>query len=104
MEGEWTDAVLTGDAGTQRSVEPELRHDVTRQTIWNRKKDVQDIRPGDVSSFDCADSENRRPHGSRPFHNLTGIIPSFHHSIPEAVNGEQSLGIVPVGSFFGNDR
>ena len=31
-------------------------------------------------------SQSRRPHGSRPFHDLTGIIPLFHHSIPEAVN------------------
>ena len=31
--------------------------------------------------------QSRRPHGSRPFHGLTGTIPSFHHSIFEAVNG-----------------
>ena len=32
-------------------------------------------------------SQSRRPHGSRPFHDLTGTIPSFHRSNPEAVNG-----------------
>ena len=32
-------------------------------------------------------SQSRRPHGSQPFHDLIGTIPSFHHSVPEAVNG-----------------
>ena len=32
-------------------------------------------------------SQSRWPQGSRLFHDLTGTIPSFHHSIPEAGNG-----------------
>ena len=37
-------------------------------------------------------SQSRRPHGSRPFHDLTGTVPSFHHSIPDAVNGGMAPG------------
>ena len=36
-------------------------------------------------------SQSRRPHGSRPFHDLTGTIPSVHHSIPM---GEWPLRVV----------
>ena len=32
-------------------------------------------------------SQSRWPHGSRNLHDLTGTIPSFHHSIPRAMNG-----------------
>ena len=31
-------------------------------------------------------SQSHWPHGSWPFHNMTSTIPSFHHSVPEAVN------------------
>ena len=32
-------------------------------------------------------SQSRRSHGSQLFYDLTGTIPSFHHSNPEAING-----------------
>ena len=35
---------------------------------------------------------SRWPHSSRPFHDLTGTIPLFHRSIPEAINRETVLG------------
>ena len=37
-------------------------------------------------------SQSRQSHGSQPFHDLTGNIPSFHHSNPEAVNGGTASG------------
>ena len=43
-------------------------------------------------------SQSHRPHSSQSFHDLTGAIPSFHRSIPEATNGEQSF--LPV-AFLG---
>ena len=37
-------------------------------------------------------SQSCRPHGSRPFHDLTGTIPLFHCSNCEAVNGGMASG------------
>ena len=37
-------------------------------------------------------SQSRWPHGCRPFHDLTGTIPLFHHSNPEAINGGTASG------------
>ena len=31
--------------------------------------------------------QTQYPHGSWPFHDLTGTIPPFHYSVPEVVNG-----------------
>ena len=36
-------------------------------------------------------SQSRRPHGSRPFHELTSTIPSFHRFNPEAVKWGNGL-------------
>ena len=49
-------------------------------------------------------SQSGRPHGSRPFHDLTGTIPLFHRSIPGAINGEWAQGVIPASSFSGNDQ
>ena len=40
------------------------------------------------------------PHSSQPFHDLTGTIPSFHHFVPEAVNGGMVSVNGPAGSIF----
>ena len=45
-------------------------------------------------------SQSRRPHSSRPFHDLTGSIWLFHHSIPETVNGGMVPVVIPAGGFF----
>ena len=37
-------------------------------------------------------SQSRRPHGSGPFHDLPGTIPSFRRSNREAVNGGTASG------------
>ena len=37
-------------------------------------------------------SQSRRSHGSRPFHDLPGTIPSLHHSNREAINGGTASG------------
>ena len=47
-------------------------------------------------------SQSHQPHSSQLFHDLTGTIPSFHCSNPEAVNGERPLGVIPAGDFFWN--
>ena len=45
-------------------------------------------------------SQSCWPDSSWPFIDLTGTIPSFHHSVPEAMNGEQSLGVIPASGNF----
>ena len=42
-----------------------------------------------------------RPHGSGPFQDLPGTIPSFHHSNPEAINGGMAFGGGPTSGFLG---
>ena len=56
-------------------------------------------------------SQSRRPHGSRPFHNLTGTIPLFHRSTEKCPIGcewELPAGTPSRGGssrqFFGNGR
>ena len=49
-------------------------------------------------------SERRQPHGSRPFHDLPGTIPPFHHSNHETVKGGTAFGVIPATSIFGNGR
>ena len=45
-----------------------------------------------TTSYRWRYSQSRRPHGSRPFHDLTGSIPLFHHSVSEAANGRMISG------------
>ena len=45
-------------------------------------------------------SQNLRPHGSWPFHDLTGTIPSFHLSVHEAMNGGMVFGGCSSGLHF----
>ena len=47
-------------------------------------------------------SQSCWPHGSRPFHDLTGTIPSSTIPTVKPSMGQQPLGVVPAGSFFGN--
>ena len=49
------------------------------------------ITPGTLASLQRY-SQSHRPHGSRPFLDLTGTILSLHHSIPEAINGGMDPG------------
>ena len=44
-------------------------------------------------------SQSRQPHGSRPFHDLPGTIPTMKPSMEE-----RPLGVVPATSIFGNGR
>ena len=53
-------------------------------------------------------SQSRWPHGSRPFHNLTGTIPLFHRSTEKCPIGCEwespagtPSGVVPASSFLG---
>ena len=49
----------------------------------------------DLSALKMVNSaihKSRRPHGSRPFHDLPGTIPLFHCSNREAVNGGTTSG------------
>ena len=44
-------------------------------------------------------SQSCQPHGSRPFHDLPGTIPTMKPSMEE-----RPLGVVPATSIFGNGR
>ena len=46
-------------------------------------------------------SQSHRPHTSQLFLGLTGTIPSFYRSVPEAVNRGQSLGVILAGGILG---
>ena len=59
------------------------------KTAWNWKN--LDLGASLMPPLQCY-SQSCQPHGSQPFHDLTGNIPSFHHSNPEAFNGRTASG------------